>query len=81
MKFEKYKTVIVIFGVLSVLGNPPFLVFISLTLGLWLLGIPLDWSSWKTYAGIAALWFAIVLRLFQEKRKMEMGDGIQEDEI
>lgn len=23
--------------------------------GLQLLGIPLDWSSWKTYAGLAAL--------------------------
>jgi hypothetical protein len=29
-------------------------------LGLWLLGVPLDWSSWKTFAGLAALAVAMV---------------------
>jgi hypothetical protein len=30
-------------------------------LGLWLLGVPLDWSTWKTYAGLAVL--ALVIGL------------------
>lgn len=25
---------------------------ILLAIGLWLLGVPLDWASWKTYAGL-----------------------------
>lgn len=33
------------------LGGVPALII----LGLWLLGVPLDWSSWKTYAGIVAI--------------------------
>jgi hypothetical protein len=31
-----------------------------IALGLWLLGIPIDWTSWKTYAGIASLTVAMV---------------------
>lgn len=61
MKSEEYKFIAVIFGLISVLGNLLLLIPIFLTLGLWLLGIPLDWANWKTYAGIAALWFAVVL--------------------
>lgn len=30
-----------------------------LALGLWLIGVPLDWSSWKTYAGLAIITLAI----------------------
>ena len=30
-----------------------------LALGLWLLGVPIDWSSWKTYAGLAVLTIAL----------------------
>lgn len=29
--------------------------------GFWLLGVPLDWSSWKTYAGLITLSCAMVL--------------------
>lgn len=36
---------------------PPILI----ALGLWLLGVPLDWLSWKTYAGLVALTAAMAL--------------------
>lgn len=32
-----------------------------IALGFWLIGISLDWSSWKTYAGLVALTAAMVL--------------------
>ena len=32
-----------------------------LALGLWLLGVPLDWTSWKTYAGLVVLALAMGL--------------------
>lgn len=41
---------------IALVGVPALIV-----LGLWLLGVPLDWSSWKTYAGIIALTAAMVL--------------------
>ena len=36
--------------VVALFGTP-----LLLALGLWLLGIHFDWSSWKTYAGLVAL--------------------------
>ena len=27
----------------------------ALATGFWLLGIPMDWSSWRTYAGLAVI--------------------------
>lgn len=30
-----------------------------LALGLWLLGAPFDWVSWKTYTGLAVIAFAV----------------------
>lgn len=33
----------------------------AFALGFWLIGISLDWSSWKTYAGLVALTAAMVL--------------------
>lgn len=32
-----------------------------LALGLWLMGVQLDWSSWKTYAGLLAITAAMAL--------------------
>lgn len=32
-----------------------------LALGLWLLGVPLDWSNWKTYAGLIIISFAVAI--------------------
>ena len=31
----------------------------ALALGFWLLGIPLDWASWRTYAGFLTLSLAM----------------------
>lgn len=30
-----------------------------IALSLWLLGVPIDWSSWKTYAGLAVFTLAV----------------------
>lgn len=38
------------------------LFFISpllIALGFWLIGIPLDWISWKTYAGLLVVAFVV----------------------
>lgn len=32
-----------------------------LALGLWLIGIPMDWSNWKTYAGLLAITVAVAV--------------------
>lgn len=30
-----------------------------IALGLWLLGVPIDWASWKTYLGLLAISLAV----------------------
>lgn len=42
--------------VLALFGTPSLIAG-----GLWLLGVPLDWGSWKTYVGIMSLTGAMVL--------------------
>lgn len=36
-----------------------FITPLLIALGFWLIGIPLDWLSWKTYAGLLIVAFAV----------------------
>lgn len=51
----------VIGGIVAGLGALVLAAPLLITLGLWLLGVPLNWSSWKTYAGLIVLWIAAAI--------------------
>ncbi|OJW46202.1 MAG: hypothetical protein BGO63_03790 [Candidatus Accumulibacter sp. 66-26] len=54
------KSVFVGLGVVGWVFLSLMLLPAALALGLWLLGFPLDWSSWKTYAGLEVISLAMV---------------------
>lgn len=49
--------IVTVLGAVILILAVPFLI----ALGLWLLGVPLDWASWKTYAGLIVMWIAAVI--------------------
>lgn len=55
---DRLETAVAVGGVGVTLGGMFFAVPILLALGLWLVGVPLDWASWKTYIGLIVLWIA-----------------------
>ncbi|MEW5891249.1 MAG: hypothetical protein AB1768_19950 [Pseudomonadota bacterium] len=48
-------------GVSAALGLVLLSVPLLLALGLWLVGVPLDWTDWKTYLGLVVLWIAAAI--------------------
>lgn len=51
-------------GYMGLLILIPLVILAAPTLlgvGLWLLGVPLEWSSWKTYAGLVTVILAVEL--------------------
>lgn len=48
-------------GIMAGIGAMVLAAPLLIALGLWLLGVPLSWTSWKTYAGLIVLWIAAAI--------------------